>query len=92
VWIVLGVLAVAVAALVVALLTRGGGSTSAAERTRSLDAAVGSWAAQGYAVESKSAGSAVLRRGGERIMVAVDPAGNVSSQRLAADDWPTSSQ
>jgi hypothetical protein len=90
VWVLLGVLAVAVVILLVVLLTRrGGGSVSADERARRLDAAVNSWAAQGYAVESKSAATAVVRRGGERIMISVDPSGAVSSQHLAANDWPT---
>jgi hypothetical protein len=90
VWVLLGVLAVAVVVLIVVLLTRRGGGVSAAERGRRLDQAVGSWAGQGYAVESKSAASAVVRRGYERIMISVDPSGTVSSQHLAADDWPTS--
>jgi len=52
VWVLLGVLAVADAVLIIVLLTRRGGGVSAAERSRRLDAAVGSWEGQGYAVET----------------------------------------
>ncbi len=86
VWVVLGILAVAVIGLVIALLTRrggGGGAMPPEERRRRLDAAVGSWATQGWAVESQTGDSAVLRRGGDLMVVSIDPAGQVSSRPIA---------
>jgi hypothetical protein len=52
------------------------------ERSRRLDAAVGSWTVQGWAIESQTADSAVLRRGGEVMLVSVDEAGHVSTRPL----------
>ena len=88
VWVLLGGLALAVAVLAVVLLTRRGGGETV-DRAGRLDGALGSWLAQGYALESRSATSAVVRRGAERIMISVDPTGTVSSQSLATDEWPT---
>src|SRR5258705_6385641 len=68
VWVVLGVLAAGVIGLIVALLTRRGG-LSAVERQRRLDAAVASWAAQGWVLDSQTAGSAILRRGPDLMVV-----------------------
>jgi hypothetical protein len=85
VWVVLGILAVAVIGLFIALLTRGGGggAVAPAERGRRLDGAVASWAAQGWALESQTADSAVLRRGDERMLVSVDQAGQIDSRPLS---------
>jgi hypothetical protein len=85
VWVVLGILAVGVIALIIALATRGGGGGGAippAELRRRLDGAVASWAAQGWALENQTADSAVLRRGGDAMMVSVDPAGQISTRPL----------
>ena len=82
VWVLLGILAVAVIALVALLARRGGGGVPAEERVRRLDAAVGSWTAQGWALESQSADSAVLLRGSERLLVSIDQAGRVTTQPL----------
>jgi hypothetical protein len=84
VWVLLGILAVAVIALVALLARRGGGGggVPAEERVRRRDAAVGSWTAQGWALESQSADSAVLLRGSERLLVSIDQAGRVSTQPL----------
>jgi hypothetical protein len=82
VWVLLAILAVALVALFVLLARRGRGGVSAEERRRQLDAAVGSWAAQGWAVESTTPDSAVLRRGSEAMLVSVDRAGHVSTQPL----------
>lgn len=83
VWVLLAILAAAVIGLVVVLLTRKGrGAASPAERRQRLDGAVASWAAQGWALESETADSAVLRRGGERMVVSVDEAGQVSARPL----------
>ena len=82
VWVLLAILAVGLVALIVLLARRGGGGPSVEERRRQLDAAVGSWTAQGWAVESETADSAVLRRGGEAMLVSVDRAGHVSTRPL----------
>jgi hypothetical protein len=84
VWVVLAILAAAVIGLAVALLTRHGGRTvSAAERRRRLDGAVATWTAQGWAVESETADSAILRRGAEHMVVKVDAAGQINVQPLS---------
>ena len=86
VWVVLGILAVAVIGLIIALATRGGGGGGGAippaELRRRLDGAVASWAAQGWALENQTADSAVLRRGEDAMVVSVDPAGQVSTRPL----------
>jgi len=82
VWVLIAILAVALVALFVLLARRGRGGVSAEQRRRQLDAAVGSWAAQGWAVESTTPDSAVLRRGGEAMLVSVDRAGHVSTRPL----------
>ena len=43
---------------------------------------------QGWALDSQSADSAVLRRGGELMVVSVDPAGNVSTRPLPNEPQP----
>ena len=79
----LGLLAAALILVIVLLALRGGGGkVSAEERRRRLDGAVGTWAAQGWALESQSADSAVLRRGNELMLVSVDDAGHVSTRPL----------
>jgi hypothetical protein len=82
VWVLLGILALALVVLIVVLARRGGGGVPAEERRQRLDGAVGTWAAQGWALESQSADSAVLRRGGELMLVSVDQAGHVSTRPL----------
>ena len=82
VWIVLAVLAAAVIGLVVALLM-GRGGISAEERQRRLDAAVGTWAAQGWAVVNQTAGSATMSRGSEVMVVSVDEKGQVDARSVA---------
>jgi hypothetical protein len=84
VWVVLGILALAVLGLIIALATRGGGAAALppAEVRRRLDGAVASWAAQGWALETQTADSAVLRRGGDAMMVSIDPAGQISTRPL----------
>jgi hypothetical protein len=82
VWIVLGILAAAVIGLAVAMLTRRGG-LSEEERQRRLDAAVASWAAQGWAMESQTPGSAILRRGPELMVVSIDDKGQTNARPLS---------
>ena len=81
-WVLIAILAVGLIALIVLLARRGGGGVSVEERRHLLDAAVGSWATQGWAVESETADSAVLRRGNESMLVSVDRAGHVSTRPL----------
>ena len=83
VWIVLGLLAAGVIGLVVAMLTRRGG-ISEVERQRRLDAAVASWAAQGWAVDSQTPGSAILRRGPELMVVSIDDKGQTIARALSS--------
>jgi hypothetical protein len=81
VWVLLGILAVGLVVLIVLLATRrGGGAVPPPERRRRLDGAVGTWASQGWALQSQSADSAVLQRGGELMLVSVDDAGHVSTR------------
>jgi hypothetical protein len=83
--VVLGILGAAVVGLLVAVLTRRGGGTPAiqpGERRHRLDNAVAGWAAQGWALESQTTDSAVLRRDDERMMVGVDDAGHVTTRPL----------
>lgn len=82
VWVVLGILAAAVIGLIVALLTRHGG-LSAVERQRRLDAAIASWAAQGWVLDSQTAGSAILRRGPDLMVVSIDDKGLTNARPLA---------
>jgi hypothetical protein len=82
VWVLLGILAAGLIVLIVLLARRGHGGVSVEERRRQLDAAVGSWAGQGWAVESETGDSAVLRRGDEAMLVTVDQAGHVSTRPM----------
>jgi hypothetical protein len=82
VWVVLGVLAAGVIGLLVALFS-GRGGISAEERQRRLDAAVASWATQGWALESQTPGSAILRRGPDVMVVSVDDHGQISTRGAA---------
>jgi hypothetical protein len=82
VWIVLAALAAAVVGLIVALVA-GRGGISAEERQRRLDAAVGTWAAQGWAVVNQTPGSATMSRGSEVMVVSVDAKGQVDARSVA---------
>ncbi len=85
VWVLLGALALTAVALLVGLLTRRGGhrAVPGEERRRRLDGAVASWVAQGWALDNQTADSAVLRRGDEVLLVAVDEAGHISARPLS---------
>ena len=83
VWVVVGILAAAVIGLVVALLTRHSG-LSEVERQRRLDAVVASWAAQGWVLDSQTAGSAILRRGPHLMVVSIDDKGLTNARPLAS--------
>jgi hypothetical protein len=81
VWALLAILAVALVVAIVLLATRGRQTgLSLEERGQRLDRAVGTWVAQGWGVESDTRDSAVLRRGTERMIVSVDPAGQVTTR------------
>jgi hypothetical protein len=82
--VLIAILAAGLIALVVLLARRGGGGGShPVEPPRGqLDAAVASWTAQGWAIESQTADSAVLRRGDASMLVSVDAAGHVSTSSL----------
>jgi hypothetical protein len=83
VWVLLAILGVALIVVIVLLGRRGGGSSMSLEdRHRQLDATVGTWAAQGWALETQTDDSAVLRRGAEAMHVSVDRAGHVSTRPL----------
>ena len=82
VWVLLGILAIALIAVIALLARRGHGGASVEDRRRHLDAAVGSWAAQGWGVESEGPDSAVMRRGTESMLVSVDRSGHVSTRPL----------
>ena len=82
VWVVLGIPAAAVIGLIVALLT-GRGGISAEERQRRLDAAVGTWAAQGWAIVNQTPGSATMSRGSEVMVVSVDAKGQVDARSVS---------
>jgi hypothetical protein len=82
VWVALAVLGAAVVGLLVALLS-GRGGISAEERQRRLDSAVGTWAAQGWAVVNQTADSATMSRGSEVMVVSVDDKGQVDARSVA---------
>jgi hypothetical protein len=82
VWVLLAILAVALVVLIVLLARRGGESVPAEERRQRLDGAVATWAAQGWALESQTEDSAVLRRGTELMLIRVDQAGYVTTRPL----------
>lgn len=81
IWVLLAILGVGLIVLAIILARRGSGQTvSPDERRRRLDNAVGSWVAQGWAIESQDAESAVLRRVDDLVLVHVDTAGHVSAR------------
>jgi hypothetical protein len=84
VWVLIAILAAGLIALIglLARRGRGGGAMPAEERRRHLDAAVASWTGQGWAIESETADTVVLRRDAEAMLVSVDRAGHVSTSPL----------
>jgi hypothetical protein len=82
VWALVG-LGIAVLLALIFLAARGhDDSVSPQERRRRLDGAVSSWAMQGWALQSQTADSAVVRRGSELMLISVDKAGQVTTQPL----------
>jgi hypothetical protein len=96
VWILVAVLGAALIGLLVYVLTQGGSAVMPAnERQLRLQGAIDSWAAQGWALISESADTAVLQRGNERMTVTVDPAGHINTRAMTPpppapppDRWP----
>ena len=83
VWALVGIGVAGLVALVVWLIRRRHGSEIGAdERQQRLFTAVSSRTSQGWTLESESTGSAVLSRGGERVLVAVDAQGRLTSTAL----------
>jgi hypothetical protein len=82
IWVLLAILGVGLIVFAILLARRGGGGHAVApdERRRRLDNAVGSWVAQGWAIESQDADSAVLRRVDDLVLVQVDAAGHVTAR------------
>ena len=70
--------------LLVALFTGGRGGISGEERQRRLDAAVASWATQGWALEGQTPGSAILRRGPDLMVVSIDDHGQINTRPALA--------
>jgi hypothetical protein len=82
VWALVG-LGIAVLLALIFVAARGhDDSVSPQERRRRLDGAVSSWAMQGWALQSQTADSAVVRRGSELMLISVDKAGQVTTQPL----------
>jgi len=82
-WVVIGILVLGLILLVVLLTHHRGGGLDSDERRRRLDRAAASWLGQGWALDSQTAESAVLRRGSELMLITVDGAGHVSTRPLA---------
>lgn len=86
VWVLIGI-AVAVFIVFIVMFARRGHGGSAAvpasDRQQRMRAAVSSWTAQGWAIERQTTDSAVLTRDGERLLLSLDAAGDVTSDRLA---------
>jgi hypothetical protein len=81
--IVIGAAVIGLVALLIWLALRHGHKEVPAERRRQLLAgAVAAWVGQGWAPESQTDTTAVLRRGAEQMVIAVDGQGNVSSQAV----------
>ena len=89
VWVLLAVLGAAVIGMGVLLLTRRGPAIPDSERRLRLQGAIDSWLAQGWALTSQTTDTAVLRRGDEQMILAVDPAGQLTRQ-VTAQPPPTS--
>jgi hypothetical protein len=84
VWVLVGLGIFVLVALIFFAARGHDDSVSPQERRRRLDGAVGSWAAQGWALQSQTGESAVVRRGSELMLISVDKAGHVTTQPLGA--------
>jgi len=89
VWVLVAVGGGLLLALLVWLLRRKGApDRRLAERQRLISASVAGWTAQGWAIETQTESTAVMRQDGQRILVTVEADGRVTSRPLAnpADD------
>jgi hypothetical protein len=83
VWVLVAALGAALIGLLVYVLTRrGSGAIPDTERRLRLQGAIDSWTAQGWALLSESADTAVLQRGNERMTVTVDPTGHIETRAM----------
>jgi hypothetical protein len=82
--VVIALLAAAVIALAGLLLSRRNTALPEGERRARLQGAIDSWAAQGWALTSETTDTAVMQRGGEQMMLTVDPAGQVVTRPATA--------
>lgn len=82
VWVLVGIGVVVLLALIFTAARGHDNSVSPQERRRRLDGAVMSWAAQGWALQSQTSESAVVRRGSELMLISVDKVGQVTTQPL----------
>lgn len=83
VWVLIAAGAVAGIVLLVWLIRGRQSGPSGDDRNAAAAAAVESWVAQGWAIESQVEGSTILRREGERMMVSVNEHGHVTSMPLS---------
>jgi hypothetical protein len=81
--VLIGIAVVVFVVLIVMFARRGHAGGVAVDRRQRMRAAVSSWTAQGWAIERQTADSTWLARNGERLLVSVDAAGDVTSDRLA---------
>lgn len=96
VWVLLALLGAAAIGLLIYVLThRGPAAIPESERRMRLQGAIDTWAAQGWALISESADTAVLQRGNERMAVTVDPMGHITTNVATppppappSDRWP----
>jgi uncharacterized membrane protein YdcZ (DUF606 family) len=84
VWVLVALLGAGVIALAALLYSRSGSALPDSERRLRLQGAINSWAAQGWALTSETMDTAVMQRGGEHMMLTVDPAGQVVSRPASA--------
>jgi hypothetical protein len=77
----IGIAIVVLVALIVWLVSRHK-EMPAEQRRRVLAEAVAAWVAQGWAPVSQTDTTAVLRRGADHLVLAVDAHGNISSQAV----------
>jgi hypothetical protein len=75
--------------LIAALIRRHPDELPLGQRRRILDGAVASWTGAGWMIESQTDSSAILVRGGERTLIAVDGAGHVTSGRYVPPSAPS---
>jgi hypothetical protein len=83
-WALIAILGLGVVALIVVLLVRRRGPEEMPleQRRQLVAAAVSSWVAQGWAIESQTDDTAILQRDDQHMLVSVDSRGRVTSGPL----------